>query len=231
MFIVLSICVTLFVYAGIPLVYSEFLKFSLRRKAVKANAVVLTFDDGPGSRLTPIILKILAEHNVKATFFLLGRNISGRETIVRRIADEGHEICSHGYNHLNYWFVTPFRALRDIKRGWENIDKTLNKKRRHYPFRPPYGKLNIVSLLYLLARRVPIIYWSVVSGDTGSLSKLDSQRTGMLTEKAGGGIILYHDFDRSDDSIDGLIIESICSVLEFSKNTNMRFVTISELQN
>jgi len=196
-----------------------------------SKTLVLTFDDGPGSRLTPTILKILAEHNVKATFFLLGRNISGREAIVRRIAAEGHEICSHGYDHLNYWYVSPFRALRDIKRGWQSIDASLNEKRKKYPFRPPYGKLNIICLFYLIVRRVPIIYWSIVSGDTWPSSKIDSQRTRLLAEKAGGGIILYHDFDRSDDSIDGLIVESISSILEMAKNASMRVAKVSELLN
>lgn len=61
----------------------------------------MTFDDGPGSSLTPSILSILAESKAKATFFPLGRNIAGREAIVGQIAQQGHDICSHGYDHLH----------------------------------------------------------------------------------------------------------------------------------
>ncbi len=229
--VVLGIFAIVFVYAGIPLIYGRCARVLLRHRAIRLGYLLLTFDDGPGRRLTPAILQLLAEYKVKATFFLLGRNIDGRESIVRRIAAEGHEICSHGYDHLNYWNVSPFRALRDIKRGWQSIDDALNEKRKKYPFRPPYGKLNIICWIYLIVRKVPIIYWSIVSGDTWPSSKIDSQRAGLLTEKAGGGIILFHDFDRSDDSVDGQVLASISSVLELSKNAGMRVATISELLN
>ncbi len=201
----------------------------LRHKAIRLGYLLLTFDDGPGRRLTPVILQLLAEYKVKATFFLLGGNITGREEIVRQIAAQGHEICSHGYDHLNYWYVSPIRALCDIKRGWQSIDDALNEKRKKYPFRPPYGKLNLVCMIYLIVRRVPIIYWSIVSGDAWPSSKIDSQRAGLLTEKAGGGIVLFHDFDRSDDSVDGQVVASIRSVLEVAENAGMNFATISEL--
>jgi len=98
----------------------------LKRKAKKLNSLVLTFDDGPGSRLTPAILDILAEHKVKATFFVLGRSIVGREEIVRQIADQGHEICSHGYEHLHYWKVSQLRTTKDIKQGSSAINSVLD---------------------------------------------------------------------------------------------------------
>ena len=189
----------------------------------------MTFDDGPGSRLTPDILKMLADHNVKATFFLLGRNISGREKIIRQIATEGHQICSHGYDHINYWYVCPFRALADIRRGWHAIDTALGLNHCRYPFRPPYGKLNIVCLLYLMIKKVPIVYWSIVSGDTWPANKIDSQRVAMLAIQAGGGVILIHDFDRSDDSLDGAVIEIIHSVLIAVRKAKMQTKTVSEL--
>lgn len=200
----------------------------LKRKAKKFKALVLTFDDGPGSRLTPAILDILAEHNVKATFFVLGRNIAGREEIVRQIADQGHEICSHGYEHLHYWKVSPMRTIKDIKQGWDAIDSALDGKRCKYPFRPPNGKLNIVSLLYLLLCRVPIVYWSVDLGDTW-MTKLDPQRISLLAKEAGGAVSLAHDFDRHDDTLDSLVLESVRLALSAAKKTGLQVLTVSEL--
>lgn len=189
----------------------------------------MTFDDGPGSRITPALLDVLNQYNVKATFFLLGRNIIGRENIVRRIADEGHEICSHGYDHINYWYVCPFRALADIRRGWQAIDTALGVNQRKYPFRPPYGKLNIICLFYLIVKRVPIVYWSIVSGDTWPSDRIDSRRAGALTRQQCGGVVLIHDFDRSDDSLDGTVIEMVRSVLTAVRQGNMQTKTVSEL--
>ena len=204
------------------------MRFAIARKAIKSKALVLTFDDGPGNRLTPAIMELLAENMAKATFFLLGRNIAGREGIVRQIAEQGHEICSHGYDHLHYWKVSPIRTIKDIKQGWDAIDAALGANHSTYPFRPPRGRLNLICLLYLLFRRVPIVYWSVDLGDTW-LETIDPRRIAHLVKKAGGAVSLAHDFDRSDDTLDPLILESIRSALATARQTGMQVLTCSEL--
>ena len=224
---VLSIGLLVFAYAGVPLTYGKYERWLLARKAKKCRVLVLTFDDGPGSRLTPAILDILAESNAKATFFLLGRNIAGREGIVRQIAEQGHEICSHGYDHLHYWKVSPIRAIRDIKQGWQVIDATLGINQGKYTFRPPYGKLNIFCLLYLWICRVPIVYWSADMGDTWT-EKSNPHRTVLVAETTGGAILLAHDFDRNDDTIDKPILESVRVALATAKGTGMRTLTVSQ---
>ena len=206
------------------------MRLVLKWKTVKSNAIVLTFDDGPGNRLTPAIMDLLDEYNAKATFFLLGRNILGREAIIRQVAERGHEICSHSYEHLHNWKVSPFRALSDIKHGWKAIDAALDSDQQKYPFRPPYGKLNIVCLLYLLICQVPIVYWSIDSGDTWR-SKPNSDRIALLAKKIGGAISLAHDFDRGDDSYDELVLESTRMTLNMAKERNMSVLTVSELLN
>jgi peptidoglycan/xylan/chitin deacetylase (PgdA/CDA1 family) len=217
-----------FLYAGVPWIYGQLARRLLERRAKEHEALVLTFDDGPGSSLTPAILNILAEGKAKATFFLLGRNIAGREAIVRQIAQQGHEICSHGYDHLHAWKVSPFRTLSDIKRGWETIDTALGTRRLKYPFRPPNGKLNIICLLYLLIRRVPIVYWSLDSGDTWR-EKPDSRKVAMSAEKAGGAVSVAHDFDRSDENMSRLVVESVRAALAMAADKGMRVMTVSEL--
>ena len=197
--IAISILGLVFLYVGVPWIYGQLSRKSLERKAKEHKALVLTFDDGPGSNLTPAILNMLAESKAKATFFLLGRNIVGREAIVRQIAEQGHDICSHGYDHLHGLKTSPFRVLSDIKRGWVAIDAALGTMRKKYPFRPPNGKLNIICLLYLLIRQVPIVYWSVDSGDTWR-EMPDSLRVAQLAERAGGVVLLAHDFDRKNES-------------------------------
>lgn len=200
----------------------------LKHKAVESNAVVLTFDDGPGSRLTRELLSILAESKAKATFFMLGRNIAGREAIVKQISQQGHDVCSHGYDHLHSWKVSPFRALADIKRGWAAIDAALGTERRKYPFRPPNGKLNIICLLYLVFLQVPIVYWSIDSGDTWP-EMPNSDRVSLLVKKTGGMVSLAHDFDRSDGSRREFVLESTRLALAAAKEKNMPVMTISEL--
>lgn len=231
-FSIFSICASVFVYVGLPILYGVYLRMLLRHKSANVRSLVLTFDDGPGNRLTPIILHVLNEHKAKATFFLLGKNIPGREGIVRQIAEQGQEIGSHGYDHLHYWKVSPFRTLADIRRGWKAIDTALGIKRRKYPFRPPYGKLNIISLLYLLFSRIPVVYWSIDSGDTRlPIEEFDSGKAASLCKESGGGIILAHDFDRSDSTVGALVIESLRQTLAMAKDNGMQILTVSELLN
>lgn len=229
-FIWLSLIVlsAVFLFAGLPLITGRLARLTLEHKAVESNALVLTFDDGPGDRLTPAVLSMLAENNAKATFFLLGRNIAGREAIVRQIAEQGHEICSHGYDHLHQWKVSPFRALSDIRRGWKAIDAALGLNRHKYPFRPPNGKLNIVCLLYLLFLQVPIVYWSADSADTWA-KRPDSSRLARLVRKAGGAVSLAHDFDRSNDKTERFVLESLRCVLATAREGDMRLMTVSQL--
>jgi peptidoglycan/xylan/chitin deacetylase (PgdA/CDA1 family) len=226
--IVIIILGLIFLYAGVPWIYGQLARILLQREATKRKALVLTFDDGPGSSLTPAILNILNESKAKATFFLLGRNITGREAIVRQIAEQGHDICSHGYHHLNALKVSPLRALSDIKQGWAAIDSALETRRQMYPFRPPNGKLNIICMLYLLLRHVPIVYWSVDSGDTWK-QRPNSRRIAQLVEKSGGIVSLAHDFDRKNDNTNQFVLESVRAALAMATARGMRVLTVSEL--
>jgi len=225
--VALLIVLAAFGYIGLPIAYEWGARWRLDRKAKRLHALVLTFDDGPGSRLTPAILDILAERGTKATFFLLGRNVAGREEIVRRIAREGHEICSHGYDHLHHWKVSPVRAIKDIERGWRTIDAALGESRGKYPFRPPYGKLNLITLVYLVIRRVPIAYWSADSGDTW-LTRPSTDHVKGLVQK-GGHVVLTHDFDRTDDSVSRLVIDLTRTALMTAGQISMKTLTYSQL--
>jgi peptidoglycan/xylan/chitin deacetylase (PgdA/CDA1 family) len=188
--------------------------------------LILTFDDGYGNILINAIMDLLDENNAKASFFLPGGNIVGREDIIKIMAERGHEICSHGFGHLNYLKTSPWRSIADIKKGWRTIDAALEQKRGKYPFRPPYGKLNIISLLYLLINKVPIIYWTIDCGDTWETKP----SCNMIAEavKKGGAVVLAHDFDRDDEDANQYVIGSIQSALAIAKDKGMQILTVSE---
>lgn len=230
-FFVIGVLGFVLLYIGVPWLHGRLSRILLERKARKQNALVLTFDDGPGFRLTPALLTVLAENNAQATFFPLGRNLEGREEIVKKVADAGHEICSHGYDHLHQWKVSPFRALSDIRRGWKAIDNALGLAEGHtYPYRPPNGKLNLVSLLYLLLMKVPIVYWSADSGDTWPV-KPESNGLALMAGRRGGAVCLAHDFDRSNDNTDPFVLNATRAVLAMARERRMCILTISQLLN
>src|SRR5436309_13710372 len=64
--------------------------------------IALTFDDGPSAKLTPKLLDLLAAHQIKATFFLIGENAAQYPDIVAREVKEGHEVANHSWSHPNF---------------------------------------------------------------------------------------------------------------------------------
>jgi len=212
-----------------PFIYGRAARILLRRKAIKSQSLVLSFDDGPGNRLTPKILEILAGQKLKASFFLLGRNIGGREEIVRRIAAEGHDVCSHGFNHLHDWKVWPWQSIRDIKKGWQAIDRALGTCKGVYPFRPPNGKLNLLTLLYLWAKRVPIIFWTADIGDTWPEERIRNRLSREWTRIQKGAVVLAHDFDRVTDGVDTYVLEAVQKALSISHKSQLRVCSLSQL--
>ncbi len=230
MYVAIVILALAFLYVGVPWIHGRLARMSLKRAAQEKKSLVLTFDDGPGNRLTPALLSLFAENDAQATFFLLGRNLAGREVLTKEISERGHEICSHGYDHLHQWKVSPFRALSDIKHGWKAIDKALGTERGKYPFRPPNGKLNVVCLAYLLLLRVPIVYWSEDSGDTWPV-RPETNRLALAARKSGGVVSLAHDFDRANDETDRFVLESTRHALAMAKEQGMHVLTVSQLLN
>ena len=77
------------------------------RMSPDEKAVYLTFDDGPIPEVTPWVLDLLAEHNIKATFFMVGDNVRRYPEIFRMVVDRGHRIGNHTFNHIRRTRIVP----------------------------------------------------------------------------------------------------------------------------
>ncbi|MBN1795985.1 MAG: polysaccharide deacetylase family protein [Sedimentisphaerales bacterium] len=220
--ILISVVVLIFLYLPVPWIYSKILVMSLRRKLAQKPSLVLTFDDGPGDTLTLSILDILKKHNAKATFFLLGKNIEGREEVVKQIAEQGHEIGTHGFDHLNYWRVNPLKSISDINKGIQEINKALDKKNKTYPFRPPFGKLNFISLLNLCLRKFPIIYWTCDIGDTHKNIQTNNKI------EISSSVVLAHDYERKNQNTARMVLGTIDKLLREAKQKDLPVLTVSQ---
>jgi peptidoglycan/xylan/chitin deacetylase (PgdA/CDA1 family) len=106
------------------------------RPVVRSRVVALTFDDGPSVWTQPI-LDVLQEHGARATFFVLGSSVPGKEGVLRRMLAEGHEIGNHTASHLDPAAVSDEALVQEIRRGAEVIEAACG----HRPTlaRPPYG--------------------------------------------------------------------------------------------
>ncbi len=102
--------------------------------------IALTFDDGPDLRTTPRILDSLREHDLRATFFVLGRKVKERPGLLRRIVKEGHTIGNHTYNHTDMSDLSQKRMRLELRRTQEAVDDALGYQYPMVLMRPPYGK-------------------------------------------------------------------------------------------
>ena len=159
-------------------------------------AVSITFDDGPNPRATPQILDVLRREGVHATFFVLGRHADRWPELVRRMADEGHQLGNHGYWHRKLHRRTPGYVRDDLTRGTESLFNASGGVRAKH-FRAPHGFRNpwVTPIAHSLGQRT--IGWS--------LGVWDSARPGVdeITRRAldgvrAGSILLLHDGDGYD---------------------------------
>lgn len=132
--------------------------------ATVPGRVALTFDDGPAPTSTPQFLRVLAEHDVRATFFLLGSQAQRSPRLVREIAAAGHELGVHGWDHHCLLRRTPRATERELRATRDFLHRLTGTSPRW--FRPPYGVFSTASLLS--ARRLGLtpVLWSTW-GSTG----------------------------------------------------------------
>lgn len=149
--------------------------------------ISLTFDDGPNPKTTPKLLDILKDKGVNATFFMLGQNVVKNEAIVKRTAEEGHEVASHSYSHPQLTELSPERINEEV----QNTDKAIYRAIGKLPtdFRPPYGAVTpeVAAII-----NKPIIQWSVDSQDWQS-HNVDKIIQRVHDTEYNDAIILMHD--------------------------------------
>ena len=155
------------------------------------RALYLTFDDGPHPAHTPPLLDLLAEHDAKASFFLVGREVERHDALARRNASEGHTLGNHSYSHPVFESLTLGQQMEEIDRT-EKLLQGIDGRARH-AFRPPRGVLSVPMLARLVGRRHRIDYWSYDSLDYSRRPVPELLETIGRHPPRGGDIILMHD--------------------------------------
>ncbi|MDQ0063234.1 polysaccharide deacetylase family protein [Paenibacillus harenae] len=160
-------------------------------ESVEQKVIALTFDDGPDKRYTPAILDILKEKGVKATFFVVGLQVSKSPEVLERIVKEGHEIGNHTYNHKDLSKLGKDAILKEINAG----DKVIKEAVGFTPmlFRAPYGAVSDTLKEILEKTGRHMIGWNIDTRDWAGTSVADMQEM-IRTEAKPGGIILMHSF-------------------------------------
>lgn len=159
----------------------------------RRDHVALTYDDGPDPVSTPKLLDLLAEHDVTATFFLLGFMLQRNPSLGREIVAAGHEVAVHGYQHRSMLRRTPWGAREDITRAHDLIAETTGVKPRFY--RPPFGVLTTAAWRAAASLDMTTTLWTAWGKDWSEKATPASVRRTVLRGLDGGGTILLHDAD------------------------------------
>ena len=166
----------------------------------KEHAVYLTFDDGPIPESTPFILKILAEHHIHATFFMVGDNVRKHPELYQRIVDGGHQVGNHTFNHLGafkHWTTT---YIINTYKANELIHAHL--------FRPPHGVMRH-SEYYWLSKEFRIVMWDLVTRDYSKWMTAEDILNNVKRYARNGSIITFHDSLKSIDKLQYALPQSL----------------------
>src|SRR3954463_15889626 len=152
--------------------------------------LALTYDDGPNDPYTLDLLDVLAKHNVKATFFLIGKHVAAKPDIARRIAAAGHTIGNHTYTHPNLALCSEARIRQELSDCKKILQDTVGE---HSPlFRPPFGARRPRVLSIARELGLTPVQWSVTCYDWKPTTPERIERHA-ARQISGGDIILQHD--------------------------------------
>lgn len=193
-------------------------------------AIAFTFDDGPDPVWTPRILDVLAAHDAKATFFVVGARVAAHPSLVQRIVREGHTIGCHSHEHaLGFHFWSGRAMAADIERAQAELTRALGAPSPW--FRPPQG-IRTPQLATALARvqpRVRCITWSARGLDSRSTTAARIERR-LLPALRPGAILTLHDgtgFGGSDDR--SATVQALDTLLQAARARNLACVSLASL--
>lgn len=165
---------------------------ALWRMDKNERAVYLTFDDGPIPDVTPKVLDILRQYNIKATFFMVGDNVRKYPDIFRLVLADGHRIGNHTFNHIG--------GLRHGIRSYLNNVDMADELLHTDLMRPPHGWLKWEQYFFL-SQRYRLVMWDLVTRDYSK--RLTGQQVlwNVRHYARPGSIITFHDSHKSQEKL------------------------------
>jgi peptidoglycan/xylan/chitin deacetylase (PgdA/CDA1 family) len=189
---------------------------------VRPKVVALTYDDGPSPKDTEALLKVLAAEQVKATFFMIGRNVKSYPAVARKVAQAGHQVAGHSYAHDSLPKLKPPKIEKDL----EETARVIEEATGVHPLwmRPPYGAVNGSLYTLLGEKQTRFAMWDI--------DPLDWRRPGakviaerVLKKVRPGAVVLLH-----DGSVNrAQTVEASKIIIAKLKKKGYRFVTMQEL--
>ncbi|MFA5575069.1 MAG: polysaccharide deacetylase family protein [Brumimicrobium sp.] len=176
--------------------------------------IYLTFDDGPHPEITPKLLDLLQNHNVKATFFWLGENMERYPELLERAKKEGHTIGFHGFEHLNNRKFSVDEFQENFNRGKDLVT--------HQLYRPPYGEIKRKFTRILALQNWKIVMWSLMPYDFDPALSTEVLVSVIKDELKEKDIVVLHENDKSKDKI----FKATEIVIQLAKEKKWKLTTL-----
>lgn len=206
---------------NLPRTLPEGYKMVYTRCEVPGKVVALTFDDGPHPEFTPRLLNTLRARNIKATFYMVGRNVQAYPHIVRRMAEEGHEVANHSWSHPLLTKLKDESLDSQIKKTHDAIIAACGKVPLSY--RPPYGEVRLSQRKMIRDTfGYPAILWDVDPLDWQSPKSTKKVHDRILNSARSGSIILCHDIHETT-------VNAMPALLDEMTARGFQFATVTQL--
>jgi peptidoglycan/xylan/chitin deacetylase (PgdA/CDA1 family) len=197
-------------------------------RAMPQPRLALTFDDGPHPEDTPAILDILGRDGAQATFFVVGERARRHPELVRRAAEQGHEIAVHSDTHP-WWFSLAGRGRvrREVEAARVTVEALSGSRPRF--FRPPMGHKNLFLEEALEAADLEMITWTARCFDTlpGSASRI---RRAAAAGATPGGILLLHEGVRRRPGASSPVVQALPGILSALRQRGLQPSRLADLR-
>lgn len=222
--------ILLVLWFGVPLVLRRRQVRRLSAYCAAHRVIVLTYDDGPSPETTTVLADLLARRGAVASFFVIGAQAVAHPSLVARLLAEGHEIGSHTQSHLNAWKASSWASVRDL---WAGQRSLIHLGVPAGPFRPPYGKTTLATLLALWVGGCRMAFWTIDTRDSWEHPRSVARVLDMI-EHQGGGVVLMHDFafpprGAADHHHPEHVLKMTEAILDFAEAQNFRLLRFGDL--
>ena len=188
------------------------------RVKTEKKMIFLTFDDGPQQNITPWVLSLLEQENIKAHFFAVGNNIIRNPEIALSIVNQGHILCNHTLHHKKGWFTKNEEYWKEIQETEKLIQEVYRKSKFTSPeiqlFRPPYGRIKRSQLKQIVGKGFQTIMWWQLSCDYDSQLNCKSSLNSLMRNLSHGSVVVFHDSAKAQNQIQQILPAFIQSVKE-----------------
>jgi peptidoglycan-N-acetylglucosamine deacetylase len=194
--------------------------------------IAMTFDDGPNPKYTPGLLELLARHDAKATFFLIGEWAEREPALIREIVAAGHAIGNHTHTHVTMPAHPAKRIREELRRCREAVEasgETFSTVNGASLMRPPYGRRRPGTLRTMREEGYVPVMWSITCYDwrAHTTTKRITRRGRRAKE---GDIILLHDGNSEMPAADRhKSVDAARAILESHGEKGFQFVTVPQL--